>query len=101
MGIFGFRRYLASAKTAEAKNTVGELGKRLVRYAEDHRKGPRFPASTGRVPAEVPRGKAYVAAPRRLGRADVEAPLEFRMEVEAQYYSYEITHRRRTGARRP
>jgi type IV pilus assembly protein PilA len=88
MGIFGVRRYLASAKTAEAKHTVGELGRRLARYAEDHRKAPRFPASTGRVPAEVPRGKAYVAGAGDWGGATWKA-LGFSMEGK-QYYSYEI-----------
>jgi type IV pilus assembly protein PilA len=59
LGIYGVRRYIASAKTAEARNTVGAITRAGVASYES---GQVVCASAIAVPASVPRGVKYQPA---------------------------------------
>lgn len=65
LGIYGVRRYLAAAKTAEAKNTVGAISRAAVAaYEADTviagRPGHRLCNSAVPVPHAVPPAKKYL-----------------------------------------
>lgn len=63
LGIYGTRRYVQSAKTAEAKNTVGAIarGAQMAWERESAESGAhRFCASATSVPATVPAGKKHM-----------------------------------------
>jgi hypothetical protein len=92
LAIHGVRRYLSSAKSSEAKNTIGAIGRSMVGAYEQNGKlcGPAQP-----VPTEVPAGKKYqpsMAAGQdyQRGSATEGWPcLKFDM-VNPQYYQYEV-----------
>lgn len=89
--------YLTSAKSAEAKSTVGMMGKDAVVWFESERLDPKTgkvhhatecPRSAPLTPAVVPRGMKYQSKP-----SDWTAPgwqdLSFQMDMP-QYYSYGV-----------
>ena len=92
VGIYGVRRYLAQAKLAEAKSTVGAISRDLAAYMEreDARgKRPlRFPASAPATPAQVPSGAKFRPDASTWSHPTWKA-LHFEMEMP-MYYSYEI-----------
>lgn len=62
LGIFGVRRYLAAAKTAEAKNTIGAItrGARAAYEREGIDGQHSLCASAVTVPSTVPSGRKYM-----------------------------------------
>ncbi len=94
LAIYGLRRYIANAKAAEARNSLGQIAKDIVTEwegdgAPDQK--PRVNArkklvSYGPVPKTVPKGVKY-----QTSAADWKpwAPLRFEISVP-QYYQYEI-----------
>jgi hypothetical protein len=89
LSIYGVRRYIANAKMAEARNTIGQIAKDYAVYWETEDGKPlakkklvSFPA----VPKTVPRGVKYASTP-----ADWKpwAMLRFSMD-RPQYYQYEV-----------
>lgn len=66
LGIYGTRRYLAAAKTAEAKNTLGAIARGANQAYEREGADPSAPhklcKSAVTVPAAVPAGKKYMPA---------------------------------------
>lgn len=89
LAIYGVRRYLSNAKLAEARNTLGVLGRDLVATWEQEDGKPRAKkklASYPPVPRTVPRGVKYQSS-----SADWKAwaPLHFEMTAP-QYFQYEI-----------
>lgn len=92
LGIFGVRKYIANAKTAEARNTLGQIAKDAA--AAYDRDGKLCPSASSPVPAKVPSGAKYQSGPEDWG-ADKAAHagfacLHFSM-AEPQYYQYEYT----------
>jgi type IV pilus assembly protein PilA len=86
LAVYGVKRYLVAAKTAEARETIAEIAARLIAYsmeARDH----RFPRSAPSVPKQIPAGIKYTST-----RADWQhkswTAIEFSREG-GQYYSYE------------
>jgi type IV pilus assembly protein PilA len=64
LGVYGTRRYLAAAKTAEAKNSIGAIA-RGARYGfeiEQPDGSHKLCGSAVAVPAMVPSGKKYMPA---------------------------------------
>jgi len=66
LGIYGVRRYLSSAKTSEAKNTIGAISRGATAAYERERIGADGQTGTHAlcksaipVPATVPRGRKY------------------------------------------
>src|SRR5690349_9768677 len=64
LGIYGMRRYLVAAKTAEAKNTVGAISRAAqAAYEREDLVGTsvvrRLCASATPVPSRVPAGTKY------------------------------------------
>jgi hypothetical protein len=65
VGVYGLRRYLATSKTAEAKNTMGAITRAAVAAYERERTLPdgsithRLCGSAPSVPSSVPRGTKY------------------------------------------
>jgi type IV pilus assembly protein PilA len=106
LAIYGVRRYLASAKTSEAKNSVGAISRgaaaafeRETTTSEVLAAGGTSAAgshelcvSTTAVPAAVPAGVKYQAA--ATSGADYETDpwrcLKFSMS-QPQYYQYQYT----------
>lgn len=99
VAVFGARRYLASAKTAEAKNTVGAIARALAAKvqadleAERKKKGGKpsrvkFPPSAPPTPPTVPSGIKVVPAADAWSQPTWKA-IGFRMDSPV-YYSYEI-----------
>lgn len=94
LAVYGIRRYIANAKAAEARNSLGQIAKDIVtewqgEWAPDNK--PRANAkkklvSYGPVPKTVPKGVKYQSS-----AADWKpwAPLRFEISVP-QYYQYEI-----------
>ena len=89
LAISGVRRYLVAAKSAEARNTIGQIAKDYVVWWEKEDGKPRgrrrllsFPP----VPTTIPRGVKYQSMP-----SDWKAwePLRFTMDAP-QYYQYEV-----------
>jgi hypothetical protein len=68
LAIFGVRRYLSAAKAAEAKNTIGAIGRGAVMAYEREQLGPSNAAlhklckSAIPVPSKVPRGTKVLPA---------------------------------------
>src|SRR6185437_10714829 len=64
LGIYGVRRYITTAKTAEAKNTIGAITRAAVaayeRENHDSPPGHHLCASAIPVPAKVPAGTKYM-----------------------------------------
>ncbi len=92
LGIFGLRSYIANAKEAEARNTLGQIAKdATAAYARD---GKLCPSASSPVPATVPHAAKYQSGP---GEWQVDkaahagfACLHFSM-TDPQYYQYEYT----------
>jgi hypothetical protein len=89
LGIAGVRKYIGNAKTAEARNTVGQIAKDYAAWWEREDGKPRAKkklVSFPPVPKTVPRGAKYQSSP-----ADWKpwAPLLFSMD-QPQYYQYEV-----------
>ena len=89
LAVYGFRKYIASAKQAEARNTLGHLAKSIVMVWEMEDGRPQAKkrlASFPAVPKAVPKGVKYQSTP-----ADWKpwAPLKFEMTAP-QYYQYEV-----------
>jgi type IV pilus assembly protein PilA len=65
LGIYGFRRYLSAAKSAEAKNTVGAIARHALSAYERETLVAGVPkhqacASAPPVPAAIPKGLKYM-----------------------------------------
>ena len=89
IAISGVRRYLTAAKSAEARNAVGQIAKDYAAWWEQEDgkpRGRRKLVSFPPVPKTVPRGVKYMSTP-----ADWKpwAPLRFSMDAP-QYYQYEV-----------
>ena len=89
LAISGVRKYLVKAKSAEARNAIGQIAKDYDVWWEKEDGKPRsrrkllsFPP----VPKTIPRGVKYPSTP-----ADWKAwePLRFSMDAP-QYYQYEV-----------
>lgn len=99
LAIYGVRRYLASAKTSEAKNTIGAITRGAMAAYERETLGGagsthQLCKSTPRTPAAVPTGKKY--QPDSTPGSDFESGdatsgwkcLKFTV-TSPVYYSYE------------
>jgi len=101
LGIFGVRRYLASSKTSEAKNTVGAISRGAVAAYEREVVDPEGTETTHElcqsakaVPATVPLGRKY--QPSTSPGSDYQAGdsttgwkcLKFAL-TQPQYYQYQ------------
>ena len=107
LAIYGVRKYMASAKSAEAKNSLGQLAKDAsTAYNREHMKADYIPAgdsadvsnklcaSTGidpvpKDPTKV-KGAKYQSVPTEWDQGDKDTGwqcLKFSM-AEAQYYQY-------------
>ena len=89
LAISGVRKYLVAAKSAEARNTIGQIAKDYVVWweREDGKpRGRRKLLSFPPVPKTIPRGVKYQSMP-----SDWKAwePLRFTMDAP-QYYQYEV-----------
>jgi type IV pilus assembly protein PilA len=95
LSISGVRRYLAAAKTAEAKNTVSAIARAAsTSYERTH----TLCESAGPVPASVPRGVNY--QPSKASGSDFNAGTEERgwrclrfSAVQPIYYQYHYNAR--------
>lgn len=96
LGIYGVRRYITQAKTAEARNALGEIGKDYVtawygvveimgKPSPTLRKGKKL-LSLPAVPATIPKGVKYQSSPDDWKAWE---SIKFSMS-EPQYYQYEI-----------
>jgi type IV pilus assembly protein PilA len=94
LGIYGARQYLASAKTAEGKNTIGAIARGMTMCMEREEPAPsgkprELPASSPPVPASLSavQGKKYQST-----ASDWATPAftcaKFSMS-EPQYFQYE------------
>jgi type IV pilus assembly protein PilA len=115
LAIYGVRKYIANSKTAEARNSLGQMGKDAVSAFEGERMAAsvlppgqstaviRKMCATGatvQIPAAAPAGKKYQSTKLDWSNAaDVQNNAGFpclRFEMTApQYYSYEY---KATGA---
>lgn len=91
LAIYTFRRYLESAKAAEAQATVGAIARSYVALweREEAKPVPRAKKKLGSfppVPSAVPRGQKYASQP---GDWKAWAPLRFEV-TEPQYFQYEV-----------
>lgn len=97
LAIYGVTRYLASAKTAEAKNAVGAITRGAVAAYEREGLGQdgelssrKLCASATPVPSEVPSGRKYVSTDAEWG-GTVDAGwrcLKFSYASMPSYYQY-------------
>jgi type IV pilus assembly protein PilA len=93
LSIYGVRRYIASAKTAEAKNTVGAISRAAVAAYEREQLEPpthRLCRSATPIPSFVPAAKKYLPAAGAFG-GDADTGwrcLKFAMS-EPFYYQYQ------------
>ena len=100
LAVYGVRKYLVNAKTAEARNALGEIAKDAANaYARDH---ALCASATHAVPADIAmvRGTKYQAG---AGEWDADrarnagfACLGFSMEMP-QYYQYSYAARGNVG----
>ncbi|HEY1693005.1 MAG TPA: type II secretion system protein [Polyangiaceae bacterium] len=105
LAVFGVRKYIANAKTAEARNSVAQIAKDAASEYEEEQLDPRgkpthrvCPSATRSVPTSIASvsGKKYQSAP---GDWTVDAPthagfacLKYSMEAPQYYmYSYAAT----------
>jgi type IV pilus assembly protein PilA len=90
VAIFGVRKYISSAKQAEARNSIGQIARDYVAYWETEAnppaKRPTKLVSLPPVPAEVPRGVKYQTKPGDWKGWDA---IKFEMDAP-QYYQYEV-----------
>jgi hypothetical protein len=89
LGISALRRYVAQTKTAEARNTLQELAKRLmglVATAKARGEAARFPPSAPPVPTEVPHASKWANPDwshptwRAIGFL-IEMPIYYRYQI--------------------
>ncbi|NUO51399.1 MAG: hypothetical protein HOV80_21300 [Polyangiaceae bacterium] len=69
LGIYGVRRYLLKAKSAEAKNTVMAISRGGVsHYERESENGPtnKMCGESSAVPREVPAGRKWVPSPEHF-----------------------------------
>lgn len=85
IAVHGVRRYVANAKAAQARETVGAIAAALAAAAE---KTQRFPASAPRVPAQVPAGTKVTPDATAWSHPSWKA-IGF-APTEPQYYAYEF-----------
>jgi hypothetical protein len=102
LGIYGVRRYLASAKVAEAKNTIGAISRAAVAAWERESVAPgggfvhNLCKSASSVPRGIPAGRKYqpsTADGEDFNTGDQQTGwkcLKFAM-VEPHYYRYTYT----------
>jgi type IV pilus assembly protein PilA len=106
LAIYGVRKYLANAKTAEARNSLGQLAKDAASAAEREKGTTAILAASGMsslmrafcgaatsVPTSVPAGQKYQSTPGDWNSGSAQAGwqcLKFSME-EPQYYQYGYT----------
>jgi type IV pilus assembly protein PilA len=113
LAIYGVSRYLKSAKTAEAGNNVGHLGKNAAEaYSREKMSGTyQAPGSTiagsqslcataaAAVPATIPKAAKYVSGPSDWTAGDTTtgwACLKFDI-LGPQYYTYSYSAAASTG----
>lgn len=93
VSIYAVRRYLAQAKLAEAKNTVGAISRGLIAYMEmesaNGKRPTRFPSSAPATPAKAPSGTKFVPDESTWSHPTWKA-LRFEMTMP-MYYSYEVS----------
>ena len=105
LAIYGVRKYIANAKTAEARNSIGQIAKDAA-AAVEREKGTNAILTAGatsslmrafcasaaaKVPASVPKGQKYQSQASDWNAGDSLTGwqcLKFTME-EPQYYEYE------------
>jgi type IV pilus assembly protein PilA len=94
LAIYGVRKYIANAKTAEARNAVGQIARDAASaYERDHR---LCPSASSPVPSSVSmvRGMKYQSAPEEWqvdrARSAGFACLGFSMDMP-QYFQYSYT----------
>ncbi len=111
LAVYGVRKYIANAKTAEARNSLGQIGKDAITAFEAERMNGAVLAeatptsilrsmcgdATTAVPANPPAAAKYQSSaadwanPADIGAAGVDTKgfpcLKFEM-IQAQYYSY-------------
>lgn len=110
LAIYGVRKYLANAKTAEARNSLGQISKdQAAEYEGEHMQatvlGLGSTAAMSRalcgkeaamVPAAVPAGAKYQSQPSDWNAGAATTPpsgfacLKFTMDAP-QYYAYSFT----------
>ena len=91
---YAVRKYIANAKTAEARNAIGQIAKDIAATWEREdappKPGQRVPAkklaSCAPVPSAVPRGVKYQST---LADWKSWEPIRFSMDAP-QYYQYEV-----------
>ncbi len=101
LAIFGVSKYLRSAKTAEATNTLGAINQDVVTVYEKERTpsavtvgliGPNMhglcPSSTGAIPPTPPPNKKYTGTPAIYDADPGFHCLGFYMS-QPQYFSYD------------
>lgn len=94
MGIYGVRRYIASAKSAEAKNSVGAISRAAVAaYERELGPGPRpvhrLCGSSTAVPDAVPAGTKYLPDEDYRSGDELTGWRCLRFEVTSpQHYQY-------------
>ena len=103
LAVYGVRKYLANAKTAEARNSLGQLAKDAA-AAVEREKGTtpllsvggtsalmrQFCGSASQVPTAVPKGQKYQSAKSDWDSGDAVTGwkcLKFSLE-EPQYFAY-------------
>jgi type IV pilus assembly protein PilA len=101
LAIYGVRKYIANAKTAEARNSLGQIAKDAA-AAVEREKGSatvavgtsailrQFCTSSTQVPAAVPAAQKYQSQPSDWGGDSSSGwtCLKFTMD-EPQYYQYQ------------
>lgn len=87
LAVYGVRRYMVRAKTAEARSAVWTISHKLISYAVEQ-KPPRFPPSAPRVPQRAPVGDRYQSTEQ-----DWQQPgwkqLDYSRSLP-QYYAFEF-----------
>src|SRR5690606_20493414 len=100
LAIYGVRKYLANAKTAEARTAVGRIAKDaasawdretmasgLITPGQSAAIGHALCPTAGRVPTDVPKASKYQSEPVNWSGDDGWACLRFTMDAP-QYYAY-------------
>jgi type IV pilus assembly protein PilA len=103
LAIYGVRKYLANAKTAEARNSLGQIAKDAATAVEREKGNTailgagsasllmrQFCATSTKVPTTVPAGQKYQSQTSDWKAGDATTGwtcLKFSME-EPQYYQY-------------
>jgi type IV pilus assembly protein PilA len=106
LGVYGVRKYVASAKTIEAKNTISQIARLAAAAYEresmddpvhpaaaSHAAGRRLCGSAVAVPAAVPKGVKYMPSSADFSTGDAHTGwtcLKFSMNSPSYYqYMYE------------